>query len=82
MDRTPRCRRMRAARAVVALVGLVAEGQVGVDGVEALILQVVGPQFIAQADAAAFLRQIEQHAVAFGGDQVERQAQLLSAIAA
>ena len=36
----------------VAFVGLPAEGAVGVDGVEAAILQGVGAQFAGQADAA------------------------------
>ena len=56
------------ADAVVARVGLVAQGQVGFDRVEPLILQLVGLDLFDQADAAAFLRQIDQHAGAFLAD--------------
>ena len=41
------------ADAVVAQVGPVAEGQVGLDGVEPLVLEGVGPELLDQADARA-----------------------------
>ena len=50
------------ADAVVAGVGLVAEGQVGFDGVEPFVLQVVGLDLFDQSDAAALLGQVDQHA--------------------
>ena len=40
---------------VVAQVGGQAEPEVGVDGVEALLLELVGPQLVEQADPAALL---------------------------
>src|SRR5918993_1816052 len=41
--------------AVLAAVDREAEGEVGVDGVVALVLQLVGPQLVAEADAAALV---------------------------
>ena len=52
------------ADAVVALVGLEAQPLVGLDGVEALVLQRVGAQLVGEADAAPFLVQVQQHAAA------------------
>ena len=43
----------------IALVILEAEPEVGVDGVEALVLQRIGAQLVDQADAAPLLAQIE-----------------------
>ena len=60
------------ADAVVAGVGLVAQGQVGFDRVQALVLQGVGLDLFDQADAAAFLRQIDQHAGPFVGRSSRR----------
>ncbi len=63
------------------LVGLEAQSLIGVDGVEALVLEAIGSQLVDQADAAALLRQIEQHAAARFFDGVDGAAQLLAAIA-
>ena len=70
------------ADAVIAAVGLVAQRQVGLDRVEALVLQVVGLDLLDQADAAAFLRQIDQHAGPFLADHLHGQVELVAAIAA
>ena len=70
------------ADAVVARVGLVAEGQVGFDRVQALVLQRVGFDLLGDADAAAFLRQIDEHAGPFVSNHVERHVQLIAAVAA
>ena len=43
--------------AVVALIGLEAEVDVGIDGVEAFFLQLIGRYLVHQADAATFLLQ-------------------------
>ena len=55
------------ADAVVAAVGLVAQGQVGLDRVQALVLEAVGLDLLDQSDAAAFLGQVDQHAGPFVG---------------
>jgi hypothetical protein len=70
------------ADAVIAHVGLIPQGHVGLDGIEPLLLQGVGFDFFGQADAAAFLRQINQHAGPFAADHVQRHLELLAAIAA
>ena len=53
----------------VALVVLEAEPEIGVDRVEALVLQRIGAQLVDQADAAPLLPQIEQDAPAGRGDR-------------
>ena len=58
------------------------ELEVGVDGVEALLLQLVGPQLVQQADAAALLREVEQDALALLLDAQQRVLELLAAVAA
>ena len=70
------------ADAVVALVGAVAEGEVGVDGVQPLVLEGVGPELLDQADAAPFLRQVDQGADPLAADHLERQVELVAAVAA
>ena len=70
------------ADAVVAQVDRQAELEVGVDGVHALVLQVVGLELVQQADAAALLGQVEQHAGALALDHRQRRLELLAAVAA
>ena len=48
----------------------------------ALVLEVVGADLVAQADAAAFLDQVDQHAAALAGDPCERGVELRAAVAA
>ena len=50
--------------------------------VEPAILQRIGAQLVDQADAAALLREIEQHAGALLGHAPDRAAQLRAAVAA
>ena len=49
-----------SAHAVVALIGLVAEMEIGVYGVEALFLELVGLDFLHEANAASLLVEIER----------------------
>jgi len=51
------------------------------DRVEALILQAIGAQLVDEADAAAFLRKIEQHAASGLRDQFDGAAQLIATVA-
>ncbi len=53
------------AHAVVAEVGGEAEFFVGFDGIEALFLEFVGVDFCGEADAAAFLAEVEEYAAFF-----------------
>ena len=55
--------------AVVALVVAEAERQVGVDGVEAVVLQPVRADLVDQADAAALLAQVEHDALVHLADR-------------
>ena len=67
---------------VLPLIGLVAERQVGVDRVQALVLEVVGPQLVPQPNAAALLAQVDQNAGTLLSDAFDRQVELLPTIAA
>ena len=58
------------------------EAAICFDGVETAVLQFVGFQLIDQSNAAAFLRQVEQHAGRFLGDFAQRKFELRAAIAA
>ena len=59
--RQPEIREDLIADCIVARVGREAELGVGLDGVEALLLELVGAQLVEQADAASFLSHVEQH---------------------
>src|SRR5262245_38457967 len=48
------------ADAVIALIRLEAEALVGLNGIEALVLERVSPQLVGQANAAPFLVEIQQ----------------------
>ena len=62
MERQPEIGEDLRADAVVAHVGSEAELEIGVDGVEAAVLQLVGAQLVEQPDAAALLRQVQHDA--------------------
>jgi hypothetical protein len=70
------------ADAVVAEVGVESERLVGLDGVLALVLQLVGADLVVQADPAAFLAQVDDDAPAFLLDHRQREVQLRSAVTA
>src|SRR5262249_62204319 len=70
------------ADAVVAQIGREAERLVGLHRVEAvLLLELIRAQLGEQADAAAFLRHVEQHAPAGLADLGHRLVQLRAAVA-
>jgi hypothetical protein len=55
--------------------------EVGLHRVGAGVLQLVGAQLVEQADAAALLQQVQQHAAAFRRDPAHRQVELMPAVA-
>ena len=67
---------------VAAFIGAESQVPVGIHGVEPGILQLIGAQLVGKADAAALLRQIQQHAAAGLVQSLHRRLQLLAAIAA
>ena len=70
------------ADAVFAAVDGQTQLQVGVDGVVALLLEVVGAQFVGQADTAALVAaQVDDDAGALVGDEPQRLVQLGPAVA-
>src|SRR5215472_606628 len=66
---------------VVAPVNRQPECQVGVDGVEAAVLQGVRANLVSQADAAAFLTQVQQHARLSLREELQRRGELFAAVA-
>ena len=71
----------RRRQTEITFIGLEAQPRIGIDGIEALVLQCIGPQLVEQADAAAFLLQIKQNTAArVGADRRQRRVQLRPAI--
>src|SRR5437870_1878435 len=68
-------------QSVIAQVARITKFNVGLHGIEALLLQLVRVDFGCQSDSASFLTHVNQHAVAFLCDLSERGVQLNSAIA-
>src|SRR5262245_22149991 len=67
--------------AVVAQVLPEPELEVGLDRVAALVLERVGADLVGEADASSLLVQVDQHAAARRGDQIERLAELVATVA-
>jgi hypothetical protein len=65
----------------VALVVAEAEAKIGVDRVEALILQRIGAQLVDQPDAAPLLTEVQQYPPSRSGDRGDGVAQLRPAVA-
>src|SRR3546814_317359 len=71
------------AVAVLAAVGRQAEVEVGVDGVAALLLEPVGPDLVADADAPALVApEVDDHAAALALHELHRRIELDAAVAA
>ena len=64
------------------MIGFEAQSVIGLDRVVAGILKFVGEQLVHQADAAAFLKLINQNAGAVLGNLLQRKVQLIAAVAA
>jgi hypothetical protein len=65
-----------------AVIGAEAEALVGFDGVEALILELIGAELGHEADAATLLVFVEENAGALLGDEAESEVELVVAVAA
>ena len=70
------------ASAVVAEVGRKTEFLVGLDGVESLLLKLVGMDFGGKSDAATLLTHVDKDSVAVFGNLSEGTVKLAAAIAA
>ena len=68
--------------AIVPQIGREAEPLVRLDRVGAFVLQLVGANLVGEADAAAFLVEVNQHASPFVSDAAQCFVQLRAAIAA
>src|SRR5205807_1090324 len=66
---------------VLAGVSREAELEIGLDGVETLILELVGAQLVQQADPAPLLGHVEEDALLRRADLRERLPELLPAVA-
>ena len=67
---------------IIPLVGVVAQGQVGLHRVETVVLEVVSLELFDEADAPAFLAQVEEDPPARLGDHAHGQGELFAAVAA
>ena len=70
------------ADVVLPLVPGKAQGQVGVQGVHALLLELIGPELVDEADAPALLAHVEEHAPPLPLDLPHGGGKLLAAVAA
>ena len=66
--------------AVVALVGLESQVDVGLYGVHAFLLELVGGNLVHQSDASSFLLHVDEHALAFLFDHLHGFVQLFAAV--
>ena len=82
IEREPEVHEDLRADAVVAQVRRKAELEVRVDRVEPLLLQLVRAQLVEEADPAALLGEVEQHAAALLLDLAQGVLELLAAVAA
>ena len=79
---TPKQLQRPRRKIIITAIGSEAEFFIRLHCIASAVLKLVGLQFGHQADAAAFLLLVDQHAGAGLGDHGERQLQLLTAIAA
>ena len=67
---------------VVALVVVETEGGIGVDGIQAVILQLIGTHLVGKTNAAAFLCQVEDNASTEVLQTCNREPKLIAAVTA
>ena len=70
-----------SAHAVVTFIGFKAQVDVGINGVIAVLLQLIGFDFVHQADASTFLIHIHEDAFAFFLYHLHGKVQLFAALA-
>jgi hypothetical protein len=68
-------------RRILTLVGFVPYHQIGIDGVIAHILEVIGPQLVEDTDPASLLAQVDQNPSTFFGDHMHGLMQLRPTVA-
>ncbi len=56
--------------------------EIGLNGIQSLVLQGIGPNFVGQPDTPTFLPQIEQHSSSFGSNPAQGRLELVSTVAA
>lgn len=67
---------------VIALIIIEPDSAVRVDGIEATILQLIGPKLVGQAEATTFLLEVKHDAATVLRQLHERQAELIATVAA
>src|SRR5215471_4619930 len=67
--------------AVIAFVVVEAQHGVGVDGIETVVLQLIGADLVGEAEAAALLLQVKNDPTAMLLELRKRQAKLIAAVA-
>src|SRR5690606_32144371 len=60
---------------------LITQGMISIDGIHAFILQGIGLDFFGQADPTSLLWKIDQDTRLLSADHLERQPQLITAVA-
>ena len=78
----PRSRRIWAPDVILPQVPGKAQGQVGLQGVHALVLEGIGPELVDQANPPAFLAHVEEDPPALSLDLGQGGGQLLAAVTA
>ena len=68
--------------AIVALIGFEAQMGVGIHGVVAFFLKLIGGNLVHQTDASSFLLHVDEYSLAFFLDHLHGFVKLLTAIAA
>ena len=69
------------ADAIVARVGAVTQGRVRLDGIEPLVLEIIGADLLDQADPPPLLGQVDECADPLGADHLQGHAELVAAVA-
>jgi hypothetical protein len=69
------------AKCVVSKIGFKSKVVIGLHGVHASVLELIGSQFVDQSNSTAFLQLINQYPVSFPSDGFQGEFQLVAAIA-
>src|SRR5678816_1383229 len=66
---------------VVSKIGFESQVVIGLHGIHASVLELIGSQLVDQSDSAAFLKLINQYSLPFPGDGFKGEFKLFAAIA-